>query len=367
MTRGARKLVIPGVYSDRIGFEARARAAGRTQAKRFPKSATLKAMKQWQDDTRKALRKAARDQTSDLPPGTLAGDLVIHLATLPEQRRRESKAEYTAWLTPALKSRPRASITLEELRTLVSTWADAGIAASTINHRIRALRALYEALDGDDVPVLPRRLARLPEPPPANRAADMDLLTAILAEMRDYPDPRHPREPSKAKARLRLMQWTGVTAATMQRVGAHGIDLARKEIRLPPRMKGRGSPAVTLPLVDPEGVTAARDWLRAHAWFRFDRTRLGVRFKQAVAAFGAKHPDVSIPPGLHMYDLRHSFLTWLATKTVTPETPAGNPYVVMLYAQHKNLETTKRYMQAVIPEMVRQVLAVPRPVPRKRP
>jgi len=345
-----------GIYKDALGYEARAHAAGRSRAERFPADAKLGDIKTWQDDTRRDLRAAGRAQKSDLPPGTLAGDVLAHLATLPAQTRRHTRPDYAAWLTPALARKPRASITLTQLRTLISSWLDAGVAASTINHRIRALRTLYEAIDGTDPPVMPRRLSRQREADVVARAADMGLLSAIIDGMRDYPDPRHPREPSKAKARLRLMLWTGVSPATMIRMGAHAIDLTRQEISFPARRKGRGANAVTLPLVDPEGVDAARGWLRAHAWMAFDRRRLSALFRGAVRAYAKAHPDVAIPAGLRMHDLRHSFLTWLAAKTVTPETPAGNPYVVQLYGQHQDLTTTRRYMLAVIPEMVRQVL-----------
>jgi len=369
MPRGSRQRVAPGISQDDLGFEVRARAAGRTRAKRFPRTATRKAMQRWQDDQRAALRQDVRTQATTLVPGTLGGDIATYAATLTPARRTSTGADFAAWLTADLKDTPRAQVTLDALRGLVHTWVAAGVAASTINHRRRALVAVYESRDGDDPPVLPRRLKREREPEPEPRAADMALLDAILDGMPDHPYPNARHRPNRAKARLRFLLWTATTPTQMQRMGPHSVDLGAKELTKPARAKGRGAPAVTLPLVEPQGLQAARAWLRAFAWGRFDTRALSRRFRAAVVAYTRRAAQegrlVTIPPGLRLYDLRHSFLTWLAERTMSDATPGGNPLVVQHYAQHADLATTRRYMLGAITWQVRAAITVPRSVPRK--
>jgi site-specific recombinase XerC len=349
--RGTRQTIAPGIYQDDLGYEVRARAGGRTTSKRFPSSAKLSKMKAWQDDERKRLRKATRDRQTLIGKGTLAADVATHLATLPDRQRRLTLAMYTAWLTPDLAKRPRASITIDQLRTLVSSWADAGVAASTINHRRRALVALYEALDGDDEPVLPRRLKRQPEPAAVPRAVSMDLLDEVITRMTDYPYHGDPRKRNRAKARLRLMLWTGITPSTMSKLTAHSIDLVAREIHLPARGKGRGAPAVTLPLWEPQGVDAARAWLRAFAWGPASAHRLSDALHRALKAYGAARAAAgrpgAVPPGIRLHDLRHSFLTMVARTR-------RDPRIVQWYGQHADLKTSQRYILAAMPDLVRE-------------
>lgn len=352
MRRGSRETVAPGIYQDSRGYEARAHAAGLTRAKRFPRRTRLRDMKDWQGDTRKALRHAARARAQLLATGTLAGDIAAHLDTLPAADRRHRRADFTAWLTPALAQRERRTLTLDDLRAVVRGWLEAGVAASTIHHRRRALIAVYEALDGADPPVLPRRLKRPRQPVAQPRAVPMPVLEAVLATMADHPYPARPTRRSRPKAILRFLLWTGTPPAVLRLMTPHHVDLAAKEITKPARAKGRGAPAVTLPLVEPQGVEAAQSWLRAQAWGRFDTRTVARAFRRAVGAYRRQgEPAGPVPPDVRLYDLRHSFLTWLARTT-------GNPLVVQQYGQLVDLATARRYMLGAVPDMVRAALRV---------
>lgn len=352
-SRGPRERIAVGVYQDKVGFEVRALARGKSRCKRFPKGTRLSVMKGWQDTQRKSIREATRIARATAREGTLAGDVAAHLGTMTIAQRRAAVALYNAWLTPSLASRARAGVTLEQLRTVVSGWLEAGVAASTVNHRRRALIALYEALDGEDPPVLPRRLKRQREPAPVPRGHDMAQLDAIISGMRDYPYHGRARRLSKPKARLRLMLWTGITPSTMRRLTAHSINLDAKEIALPARGKGRGSPAVTLPLWEPEGVEAARAWLRANAWGKARTERLADALQRAIRAYRERCPAVTLPPQIRLHDLRHSFLTMIALTR-------RDPRLVQWYGQHADLATSQRYILAAMPELAREAARVPR-------
>lgn len=350
MRTGPRRRVAPAIYADDRGFEARAHAAGATKSRRFPPRTALRDMKAWQADARKALRQDARARRHLLAPGTLAGDIAAVLEQLPADDRRHRRADFLAWVTPTLGPALRRDVTLEELRAVVLGWLETGVAASTIHHRRRALIAVYETLDGPEPPVLPRRLKRPRQPTPQPRAVPMPVLEAVIATMPDHPYPNRPHRRSRPKAICRVLLWTGTPPAVLRLMTPHSVDLEAKEITKPARAKGRGAPAVTLPLVEPQGVEAARDWLRAQAWGRFDTRTVARAFRRAVQAYRrAGAPAGPVPPDVRLYDLRHSFLTWLARTT-------GNPLVVQQYGQLVDLATARRYMLGAVPDMVRAAI-----------
>lgn len=341
--RGTRETVAIGIYRDAIGFEARARAKGRSTSRRFPARTPLKTIKAWQDDERRRMRDEVR-VAATRPSGSLAADVAAYRDSLTVEQRRRVASELSAWLVPGLETKQRRALTLAELRDVVRGWLEAGVAASTINHRRRALVRVYEFHDGPEPPVLPRRLGRQREPEPEVRAVDMALLDAIIRAMPNRADGRA----TKTKARLYFLLWSGMAPATMHRLSPHAVDPERQEMTLPARQKGRGAPAVTLPLVAPEGVLAARWWLGAVAWGKWPASTLNRDLKAAAARY-ARATGQAAPRGLRLYDLRHSFLSWLARKT-------NNPLVVQRYGQHADLATTRRYMLAAIPDMVRAAL-----------
>lgn len=350
MRRGARETLAPGVYADSRGIEARAHAAGRTRSKRFPRRTPLRDIKDWQGDTRKALRLEVKQRRALLAPGTLAGDIAAFLETLPTAERANRGHDYRAWCTADLAQRRRALITLADLRAVVTAWQTAGVAASTIAHRRRALIKVYEHHDGADPPALPRRLKRPRQPLPQVRAVPMAIMDAVIAGMDDHPYPSRRTRRSRPKAILRFLLWTGTPPAVLRLMTPHHVDLARKELTKPARAKGRGAPAVTLPLVEPEGVEAAQAWLRAQAWGRFDTRTVARAFRRACTAYRKRGaPSGPLPPDVRLYDLRHSFLTWLARRT-------GNPLVVQQYGQLVDLATARRYMLGAVPDMVRAAL-----------
>ena len=109
------------------------RTGPRPREKRFPAGTALRTMKRWQEDQRAELRR------EELRParGTLAADMPRYLLQTRHQlehpKHRES--ELNTWL-PRLAHRRRDSIETNELEEQIREWRQAGIAASTIRHRL---------------------------------------------------------------------------------------------------------------------------------------------------------------------------------------------------------------------------------------
>jgi integrase len=368
--RGARVRLWENVYSDDAGIAGVARAAGKRKELRFPHGTGKREILEALEEARRELRKAAKRQAQALREGTLAGDVAAYLDTLPEgQAKKSTRSNLAAWL-PALGERPRAALTVEELRKVVRGWLEAGVAASTLNHRRRELINLWEHFDGEEAECPARRLKRQRPPEREPRALPMPLLEAIIAGMPERRVRRRGRKalegPSYSKARLWLMLWTGIAPATMARLHPRAFDLEAGptgELALPARRKGKGAKAVTLPLVA-EARPAVRLWLRLGAHGRFSTSSLAKAFARAARAYQAKREaagqPVSLPPDLSPYVLRHSFLTWLARKV-------RDPLLVQRYAQHADLKTTAQYIEAALSELMTAAIVgvAPEGGPRK--
>lgn len=354
-TRGKARRLATNVWEDdkrRIGI---AKVGKHRTAKRFPKDTSIRKITDWIEDTRRDLRK--RRTVQKRQRGTLAGDIAAYLATLPNGRAKHNTvANLNAWLL-VLGDVQTATLTESRLQRILNDWQDAGLAASTLKHRRRDLSTLLAKVNGPDAPNPARALSVPREPPAEPRGVDVHLLTAILESMDTHRSLRHPGRGgrgfrNKAQARLMMMLWTGISPASLQRLGPHDIDIEREQMTLPPRQKGRGAPAVTVPLF-PQGVEACRRWLRAFAWGRFDQRALGKSFHAAVRRYvaqaAAQGRTVTLPPDVRPYDLRHSFLSWLWQET-------EDILVVQHFAQHLNLETTSRYTKSAVDPRVRAIV-----------
>lgn len=351
MSRGASRRIDTNIFEDAKGIRAIARAAGRRREKRFPKSAALKTIKAWQDDTRRELRviSGTRARLS----GTLAGDVLHYLDLLPSGRRRSTTAAILSHWVRALGTQRRTSLTAAILQATMDAWQGDGHAGSTVKHRRRVLAQLWTALDGPMAYNAVRHTQRPREPQPEARAIPIDIADAILRAMPESTRRLRgyrvtPIDRSKTKARLRVMLWTGLPQATLMRVRVNDIDLERATLYVRPRRKGQGVPGMTIPLL-PEAVEALRSFLRAFAWGQFSTDAMHASFTGAVARYRAAHPDVSLPSDLRPYDLRHTFLTEVYLRT-------GDLEAVKQLGQHADLKTAERYIQGAV--CVRAQMAV---------
>lgn len=340
----------PNIWDDGRRYIALAKVGRRlTKRKRFPRSTPLRTITTWIAD-QKSKQRTEQRQTQRLK-GQVAGAFALYTARLPKGRTRANVRSYLgAWAMALGEVSSTRTLTEDRLQAVVTAWIDAGVAASSLKHRRRALAQCLEAQKDFETAKVVRglKLPREPKTPP--RGADMHVLHAIISGMdRDRSQRNHPGRGgaafrNKAQARLLLWLWTGAEPATQQRLAPTDIDLTRGTITLPPRQKGEGVEGITLPFLG-EAAAAAAAWLRAFAWGPFTARALGRAFHSAVRRYIAAEAEagrtVTLPADLTPKHLRHSFLSWLHEYCEDID-------VVQKYAQHLHVSTTQRYTKRVV-------------------
>lgn len=405
---GSRVRVAEGVYRDRYGLSGVVWVKGQRRIEqRFPLDTEINTILAWRlqtaADLLNGVAPAARRPTA---AGTLAQDSEKFLAMLPEGGRKKSFAQLLAhWRRSPLADVPRAAITRLQIAEQLHAWEGEQLSASELNHRLRAIRAVYRELDGDDAPNPAARVKKRREPPREPRAVPIEFVEIILAHV---PDRRHTRaltvadaqaitaavhagtracelarhygvsdtlirkiarrrgdvagwnQVSHSKIRLRVMAWTGMPQIQMERLRPQDLDLENARVHLRPRQKGRGAPGAWVRLIPP-GLEALRDFAAANLFGRpFSRRSLARTWARAIDAtlrdLGAQDPArltqvlAVIPDGCRPYDLRHSFLTDAYRRT-------GDIRAVAEMAQHADLQTTKRYTEGAVSERVDAAIA----------
>ena len=136
---------------------------------------------------------------------------------------------------------------------------------------------------------------------------------------------------TKVRARLQLLQWTGMRPSQEGRLTPKDFHLD-EEIPYVIVGHGKGGDAVKVPLLE-EGLAAARDFIALNAFGKW-RTEPGNRaIVKAAAAAGL--------PTFTTYQIRHSFAAGLR------QAGADIADIQDLYG-HMNAEMTKRYAPGVI-------------------
>jgi integrase len=223
------------------------------------------------------------------------------------------RAQRDRWLTTGPRMRQKGKKKITEHKPL---------AASTVNHRLRALQNMWTVL-WPQQPNPVRQVPEADEPTTVPRAMLPATVQAIFKHL-----PAH----SKSRARLLVMFWTGLPGKTLMRLKREDVDLEAGIIYLPGRKKGAGTHGATLPLL-PDAVKAFTELDAVHGWGEFSKSGLRSVFLRACAA--AKVSDVT------PYHLRHTFATnfLAATKDLRATQKALN---------HSTAKLTERYAMAAI-------------------
>ena len=274
-----RILIEAGIYRRGDWLVSTVRMGSRATAEipprrgKWPLGTDLRTIRAWRH-RQQAEMLELRDRETSPSSGTLAGDVPTFLELLPAGRRRQDFADLLAhWIASPLGAEPRDTLTREQILAQRSRWLEGTTTIKpaqivTVNHRFRALRALYHTLDGLDTPHPTDQIKYLRPPRRRHRFIPINYVEMILAAIPDRgraaargKRPAH----SELKIRLTIMAWTGIPHMQLERLRPRDVDLVHERITLPPRHKGTGTGEKPLPL-DPHAVDAFREYARLGLW-----------------------------------------------------------------------------------------------------
>ena len=389
---GTRTTLATNIYQDKYGISAIVYCKGLAPERaRYPLGTEVAVIQAWQLRTEAEMleRKPVVGEKS-----TLAGDAPRWIASLPEGGRRRDFAiniKYwtherhdDGWATTitTLGNTRRDKITDTHVEAQRAAWLQAGIAANTINHRMRALRTLYRDLDGRKAYNPTQGIPKLQGPRREPRDVPIPVIERIIGNMPDQgrgirgqtKATGQPRPTiSETKIRIRVMAFTGAPQMNVERFRDRDIDLPGARFYFRPRRKGGGADGVWLDMIPP-AVEAFRDFVTAGLVGKgFSRDSMSRSWRRAIARTvkevtleAARTGDRTflelltrcIPPNCRPYDLRHSFLSEIARQN-------GDPYAVMECGQLSDLHTAQHYTKGVTP--VRAAAAIAKLSERWRP
>ena len=327
----------PGIRRDTSGrIHAYVRANGQLRFKRFPAGTSLDTVRRWRLDTRTGLELTKR------APGTLAADIEPFLRQIADRPRLVTeRRQQLEWWAARFGHLHRHAITSADVRVALADLRRTH-AASTCNHYRQALFSLYRALDGPDTPNPVRQVPKFPLPEAEPRGLSYEMVSRILDAMSDQGEPIGNGQPrvagSKAKARCRLMAFTGMRPSEIMRYQPKHWNRASHTLTV---LTGKGGRTRTIPLTT-AGEEALRDLEVLGAIGRFSTSTVHRAFQLALAKLGID--------GIRPYDLRHSYGT--AMYQVTGETR-----IVKELLGHSTTTITERYTLGHVPAYMQAAAA----------
>ena len=328
-----------GIYRDDVTKKWRlyVRAAGHLYTKRLARTFTLPQVRDERDQWARALRPARTPDPPALPSGTFASDATRYLAAVASMPTYAWRAQDIALWVHAFGATPRRLITTADIDAVLHQWRNAGYAGSTIRHRRTALLHLWHRLDGKSAPNPVRDSFKPDEAEPEARGLPYGMVTAILRRLR----------PSKTKARLTVMAWTGLAQQQLAELQPADVDWQAPAVYVRRRKKGKRQRGFMKPLTA-EGLEALRVFDRWDCWGSFSRDSLRKSFRLACRKL--------LLGGLKPYDLRHSYGTAVYEAS-------GDIKATMEAMGHGDIRTTMRYtLRAVEPRVQAAVAAFGRKV-----
>lgn len=308
----ARKLPT-GIRRTPTGYQAYVRVcdpmhhAGSLQAsKRFPRGTAWSEMRDWRQRRRLGL-----DEGDNGDHTTFAEDAEEYLSRSAVQRMPtyRERAKHIHWWVSVFGARDRQTIhpqhvqkALDRLQT--TPWVrgkgraqrTGNYTASSLNKRRTALMHLWTVLDGRQAANPAKGVQAYRESEPVPRAPALNVVLRILDA---FPT-------TKTRARLKLLAWTGWPQAIIKQLRPGDFDLKGARAFVASRRKGAGAPARWLPLL-PEAVAACKEFHRSNAYGDFSNSSLRSKLVAQCVRLG-------LSP-IRPYDLRHQFLTLVATLT----------------------------------------------------
>lgn len=351
------------------------RAHGRFYSRIFPSNTTLPKMRAWREQERQRIKLGLRDQEEAAAAAPVFGfraDAERYLEAVCALPTWKTRCKDIREWVEVFGDRPRAEISPAEIRAQRDRWLTLGprmeqqrvngkwawvrvskpLSASSVNHRLRALRNLWTVLDGRHAPNPVADVPEAEEPGDIPRAIPPAIITAILDAIPDRGRPPRRKDGRKrsrptlsmTKARLGVMAWTGLPPAQLGQIDEKDVDLEGRRVYVRRRKKGRGVAASWRPLTA-KGVEAFEALAAADAWGPFSPSAARHTFRRAAVKVQRELAEAGIVVDLSdvtPYDLRHS----VATDTLRA---TGDLHATAALLGHSDLRTTERYAAAAVP------------------
>lgn len=351
--KGRSVRIARGIFRDDSGHRVQASFRGKKKERRFPLNASLRAMRDWQDQQRGKMRKGR--VIFDGAVGSLNDDvkrylrLTKHLVSWKSRR-----SELHAWAALYGKH-DRTDIGHEEVRLAIGRWTEDGVAPKTIRNRLVALSSLYRLLDvepGQRRPMTPVDGITVPVPKKRPTYVSVTIVQRVEMNLRAQQAAGRLRD-GKTRGRFMVMAATGVRPSQLVRVQPQDVDVARRTWNV---AGAKGGEPITFWLNE-DMLTAWKVFIAADAWGRYDTRSMARTLRTA-----------GWPVGVRPYNVRHAVGQDLSERGEDFQDIAD-------WLGHSDVETTRRYYVPVLTSRLRAMSeridgrlgweSVPQTVPQK--
>lgn len=302
----ARKRNSVGIRWRRSKREAYVRINGTLHTKTFEASTPTDEIQAW-----RAEQVELHGQTV-LESDSLAADVVRYVErsrSMPTIKQRAAHLDLWVYALGG-RTRSRHSVTDAEIETILDEWLQT-LAQGTVKKRRTALQSFYKKMNGKRGKN-PVKGTPIPiEPKAEARHIDRATVERAIHAMPTYRSakPGAPKIRSLSPIRAAVIAATGIPPGLLKRIQPHDLALVGSgSVRVSARRKGGGVESRTLPLTR-DGLTAFKAFHEANAYGGYSIEALNRAFKR-----GCKRAGLD-PKAVHLYDLRHSFLTDLYRET----------------------------------------------------
>jgi integrase len=353
-----------GIRRHGHGWQASVYVAGMPRVYQpFPIDTPEEEMQAWRDEARArlVLQRGQGALVGRLPAGSFEQDAQTYLKSVKALGDYRGRCYDIALWAEIFQGRRTLTIKPHEIRAHRDKWLTVGpkrvydksahgwvdravpLAASTVNHRLRALENLYTVLYPQGYnPV--RDVPEAQEPTPEDRSVSYIVIDTILAGMPDRGAATKGKRRgtvSIAKAVCRLIAYTGLPPALVLALRPGDINVVLPAVRTGDRKKGKGAAGGWRPLpVD------ARQALQAFIDAKVPKTFSVDSVRQAWQRACARAVKDGLVPAQHarmrLYDLRHSYATRILEATMDLK-------ATQALLNHRDARTTARYAQRAIP------------------
>lgn len=298
---------LKGIRRKRGKFQAYVRVNGQQYTTTFPLTTPVDEMRAWRDE------QIDLHTETVLEADSLAADVVTYVVRRGAMPTLKQRAAHLDLWVHALggRTRSRHAVTNVEIEKVLEEWLESELSPGTVKKRRTALQSFYKVMNGTrgKNPVKGTPIPK--EPKPEARHLDRAVIERAINAMPKYRSakPGAPKVLSLSPLRADVIASTGIPPGLLQQVLPHDLVLVGSgSVRVTARRKGGGVEARTLRLT-PDGLAAFKAFHAANAYGRFATEALNRAFKRGCKRVGLD------PKSVHLYDLRHSFLTDLYSVT----------------------------------------------------